>query len=216
MSEETQKPDLTRVPMMQRRRLGTLARTVFHVLDRCANTLAQEPVIFSSYMGEIQRTQEILECIAADRPVSPMAFSLSVHNAIGGQWSLIHGIKAPMIALSPPGNSPVPALLEGLGILQEDIYPAVNIVYYEEAYPQFYDPFLSGPERPSALAVRIVPPRRDSGSDCLTLNLEQLPPEPHVTVLDGNQEALRHLLSGQCTDATVTEAQCRWQLRRCS
>jgi hypothetical protein len=153
---QAEKPDLKDVPPMQRRRLGSLARVVFHVLSQCANISRQEPVVFSSLMGEIQRTQSILNDIAAVNPVSPAAFSLSVHNAISGQWSLIRSIKAPMVALSPTDGSCVAALIEAAGILQEDIYSEVNIVLYEEDYPAFYAPFLKGPTAPAALALRLV------------------------------------------------------------
>jgi beta-ketoacyl synthase-like protein len=210
-SSDIEKPDLAGVPAMQRRRLGRLARVVFHVLDRCADTSEQEPVVFSSLMGEIQRTQEILQSIAADEPVSPMSFSLSVHNAVGGQWSVIHGIKAPMLALSPPANSPIPALLEAAGLLQEGVYSAVNVVYYEENYPVFYSPFLDGPSAPTALAMRLIPADRSLETLALQLDLRRLPGKSGVPPWD-NYSVLLDILRGDRSDAMVREPCCRWQL----
>ncbi len=152
------KPELGGIRPMLRRRLGPLARTVFHVLNECTDVSNSEPVVFSSQMGEIQRTQGILDAIASDDPVSPTAFSLSVHNAISGLWSMIHDISAPMVALSPIDGSCTAALIESVGILQEGAYSSVNTVFYEEDYPSFYSPYLTGPIAPYALALRLVAP----------------------------------------------------------
>jgi hypothetical protein len=214
-TDELEKPDLSNVPAMQRRRLGRLARTVFQVLNHCSDTSKQEPVVFSSLMGEINRTQEILNSIAAGGAVSPASFSLSVHNAIGGLWSVIHGINAPILAVSPPANSPVPALLEAAGILQEGIYSAVNVVYYEEDYPEFYTPFIQGPSAPTALALRFVADdeRTFSGTK---FNLQRLPGNPSGTL--GSWEsyaALLRILTRRDTSSTVEEPQCSWQIKLC-
>ncbi len=205
------KPDLGSVPALQRRRLGSLARVVFHVLDQCARTGANEPVIFSSCMGEIQRTYGILQSMAAQEPVSPGAFSLSVHNAIAGQWSLIRGIEAPMLALSSPSNSPVPALLEAAGILKEGNYPSLNVVFYDERLPVFFSPFLEGPAAPIALAMHLVQENAAGAGSAMHLRLRRraaggksLPANTPARLFD--------LLSGKLTQLAVEEPQCSWQL----
>lgn len=208
------KPGLAEIPAMQRRRLGDLARTVFHVLARCADAGAQEPVIFSSYMGEIGRTQDILGAIAANEPVSPASFSLSVHNAIGGQWSLIQGVKAPMVALAPPSNSPVPALLEAAGMLLEGEYAAVNVVYYEEPYPQFYAPFMQGPSAVTALALRLRPSEAYLNG-LFRFSVQQLITFGGIRDLRANHAALVDLLIGRKRRTQVVEEHCSWQLARC-
>ena len=53
-NERVEKPDLTTVSAMQRRRLGTLARIVFHVLARCTGAGAQERV-FARATYNLQR-----------------------------------------------------------------------------------------------------------------------------------------------------------------
>lgn len=204
------KPDLSNIPAMQRRRLGPLARVVFHVLGQCADTSKQEPVIFSSLMGEIQRTQGILTAIAAGEPVSPTAFSLSVHNAISGLWSMIHNIKAPMIAISPNNGSPVPALLEAAGILQEKKYPAVNIVLYEEDYPGFYSPFLTGPDHPCALGLRVVAPDL-AGPQSQQLCLKPLQQRKKGSHASGPL-AIEPLLDGSLNALNIAEENSSWRL----
>ena len=198
---------------MQRRRLGPLARVVFHVLGQCADTSRQEPVVFSSLMGEIQRTQSIINDIAADQPVSPAAFSLSVHNAISGQWSLIHGIKAPMVALSPTEGSFVAALIEAAGILQENIYREVNIVLYEEDYPAFYAPFLKGPTAPTALALRLVT-KAQASSGAIPLTLSRAKQTGHCIKPQGPLD-LVPLLKKDLAYLDIAEPQSNWRLEHC-
>jgi hypothetical protein len=167
------KPGLTSIPPIQRRRLSPLARVVFHVLEKCSVSPADEIVIFSSRMGEIQRTQTILDTLASDEPVSPTAFSLSVHNAIAGLWSIVHGVRCPLLALAPSNGSPVPALLEAYGHLVEKYAKNVTIVCYEESLPDFYAPYLSSSFGINAIALRITQP----GSANLTLKLSQEDPD---------------------------------------
>jgi hypothetical protein len=199
---------------MQRRRLSPLARVAFHVLGQCADMSKEEPVVFSSVMGEIQRTQRILETIATDQPVSPAAFSLSVHNSISGQWSVIHGIKAPMIALSPPDGSAVAALLEAIGILLESTYRAVNVVFYEEDYPEFYSPFLTGPIAAGALALRLVAPEL-AGNRTRRWKL-QASENTHSGAEPGGALQLAPLLFGALKALEIAEPQSTWRLECCN
>jgi len=207
---EVDKPNLAGVPAMARRRLSPLARVVFHVLDQCANTGTQEPVVFSSFMGEIQRTQGLLNAIGSDQPVSPAAFSLSVHNAIAGQWSLIHGIKAPMVAISPPCGSCVAALLEAAGILQEKHYQSVNIVFYEEDYPAFYAPYLDGPRAPAALALRLISAEQ-AGPHTQHFSLHSTD-ALHRDKRNSDPLELLPLLEGSCTSLHIAEPKTGWRL----
>lgn len=208
-------PDLEAVPPLQRRRLGSLARIVFHVLDKCADKSQDEPLIFSSYMGEIHRTQGILDSIAVEGAVSPTSFSLSVHNAIGGQWSMIHNIKAPILALAPCSMSPIPALLEAVGILKEGIYSAVNIVYYEEDYPAFYIPFFESLSSPSALALRIVSPEKKSVKEVIRFNLKQLPVKLSKERKWNSYATLLGILTRDQKVIRVDEPHCIWELEVC-
>ena len=74
---------------MQRRRLSPLARAVFKVALKCVAKGECLPSIFCSVYGETQRTYSILETIAESEAVSPMDFSLSVHSAISGQFTIL-------------------------------------------------------------------------------------------------------------------------------
>ncbi len=206
---EAEKPTLEDIAPLQRRRLSPLARVVFHCLQYCVDEGAQEALVYSSAMGELQRTQGLLESIAASEALSPAAFSLSVHNAIGGLWSQLKGSRAPVIALAPVANSPVPALLEAAGLLAES-NEAVNIVFAEDNYPAFYAPWLESPPGPSALALRLT--RTAARAPAARLRLRQLDITHDSSDAPANRAALAELLAGQRDTATVTETACQWQL----
>jgi hypothetical protein len=208
VSEELERPRLESIPPMQRRRLSPLARVAFHVLGECMAPAEQEPLIFSSVMGEIRRTHGIHDSLAAGDLVSPTAFSLSVHNSVAGLWSVIHGNKAPMLSLAPSGSSPVPALLEAAGILAEGRYKSVLVVYCEEDYPEFYRPFMESPIGPTATALRLVAAGPNSGD--FVLSLEQSTEE--TTDAANSHRSFIELLKRREQRVIVTEPQARWQL----
>jgi hypothetical protein len=215
ITREWASPDTAGVSALLRRRLGPVARVVFQVLNHCADITRQEPVVFSSVLGDINRTQTILESIVSGAPVSPAAFSLSVHNAIGGLWSLAHGITAPMVALAPLDYSPVPALVEAAGMLEEGGHFAVNVVFFEDQYPEFYAGFFEPPPGPTAIALRLVAPELESGEAGLRIELKR-GGSPAQPVPESNFTALADLLAARRTAITICEPECEWLLERCA
>mgnify|MGYP003121641211 CR=1 FL=1 len=196
---------------MQRRRLSPLARVVFYTLYQC-EPQSGGPVVFSSTMGEIQRTQGILEAIADGDPVSPAAFSLSVHNAVVGLWSLVNGVTSPMISLAPVEGSPVPALLEAAGMLAEG-WESVLVVFCEEAYPEFYRPFLNSPTGPTSLALQLVPSHALAPGEGLRLTLQRIGPGgKDGMAVNGSQALQQVLLGGGGPLVLVEEPAAAWQL----
>jgi hypothetical protein len=202
---------LPQVPAMQRRRLGPLARIVFQVLHHCAEISEQEKTVFSSMMGEIHRTQSIIESIATDTPISPAAFSLAVHNSIAGLWSIIHGIHSPMTAISPMYGSPIPGLLEAASILNESNNSCVNLVFYEEDFPSFYSDYFESPSAPSAVAIRLTN-NQASIDRCTRLSLT-----PSAHSIDDSKRAdpldLLPLLTRKAPELSLHTGQSDWHLR---
>ncbi len=98
-------PDVSFLPAMQRRRLSPLARMAFHVAWPLAEGRPPLPLIFASRHGETPRTFAILGDLARGEPLSPTQFSLSVHNAIIGLWSIQRGDTSEMTALAPKATA---------------------------------------------------------------------------------------------------------------
>lgn len=134
-------PDVSWLPALQRRRLSPLARGVFHVVNEIAqqHDVSTLPTVLASRHGEIARTQTLLENLADQNPLSPAIFSLSVHNAIGGQLSIALGNQQPVscVALGEEGLGS--ALLEA-ACLQDGDMPLLVLIY-DGPLPEYYQPY---------------------------------------------------------------------------
>jgi hypothetical protein len=149
-------PDVAFVDRMQRRRLSTLARAFFH----CARRLQPPPgapVVFASRHGESERNLVIFQDLAAGTEVSPTLFSLSVHNAVPGLWSIQTGNRAPVAALAAGPDTFPWGLVEALATFRSDPSTPVLFVYADDALP---DPWADPAPRglPHALGLLLGEP----------------------------------------------------------
>ncbi|POZ50054.1 beta-ketoacyl synthase chain length factor [Methylovulum psychrotolerans] len=152
----TQKNLLSVIPNHLKRRLSPLAKTVFCALSQCAGTKSQSPVVFSSTHGELGRSLEMIKLIEAGEEISPTAFSLSVHNAIAGLFSIVYGNTCEITVLASGEDGVGSGFLEALGLLQEGA-AEVLLVFYDEPLPDFYPaaPFRLSADSASALVLAI-------------------------------------------------------------
>ena len=183
-------PDVSFLPAMQRRRLSRLARMAFSVGWPLAEGHEQLPLVFVSRHGETPRTFDILRDLAADQPLSPTQFSLSVHNAIIGLWSIMRGETCEMTALAAAGDGLEHGVLEASALLAEGA-PAVLLIVTEDQPPHAYSDWIDDVPFPYAVALLLT-----AGSDwrlSLETGTADLPPTewPHPLNL------LRTLLNGQ-------------------
>ncbi|TFA84155.1 beta-ketoacyl synthase-like protein [Pseudomonas sp. LAIL14HWK12:I2] len=158
-------PDVSFLPAMQRRRLSRLARMAFSVGWPLADGRKNLPLVFVSRHGETPRTFEILSDLANEQPLSPTQFSLSVHNAIIGLWSIMRGETSEMTALAAAGDGLEHGMLEAATLLNEGA-PAVLLVITEEQPPEAYSTWIDDVPFPYAVGLLLTP-----GTDWrLTLN----------------------------------------------
>jgi hypothetical protein len=148
-------PDVSFLPAMQRRRLSRLARMAFSVGWPLAEGLEQLPLVFVSRHGETPRTFDILSDLANDEPLSPTQFSLSVHNAVIGLWSILRGETSEMTALACAGDGLEHGVVEAASLL-EDGAPAVLLVITEEQPPAAYAPWIDDVPFPYALGLLLT------------------------------------------------------------
>ncbi|WP_411390571.1 beta-ketoacyl synthase chain length factor [Pseudomonas sp. MPB23] len=149
-------PDVSFLPAMQRRRLSRLARMAFAVGWPLAEGLPDLPLVFISRHGETPRTLDILSDLANDQPLSPTQFSLSVHNAVIGLWSILRNETAEMTALAAAGDGLEHGMLEAAALLNEGA-PAVLLVITEEQPPDAYAGWISDVPFPYALGLLLTP-----------------------------------------------------------
>lgn len=145
------------VPKMLQRRLTDLAKIVFNVASPCIRQNQQLPVVFSSAHGEICKSLAMLQAIQAGEELSPTAFSLSVHNAIAGLFSIAYGNSQEITVVAPGQEGIAPAFIEALGMLHEGA-EEVLMILYDEPLADFFPtaPYRINIPFPCALALRIA------------------------------------------------------------
>jgi hypothetical protein len=160
-------PSCDFLPAMQRRRLSRLARMTLDVAWPLCAEGEQLPFVFASRHGETPRTFALLSDVAAEQPLSPTQFGLSVHNAIAGQWSMLRGQRGESVAIAGEADTFEHAMVEAAGLLN-DATPSVLVVIAEERPPAAYDTWIDDVPFSYAVALRvgrIVPGERTEGTD---------------------------------------------------
>lgn len=152
-----QKELLASLPKMLKRRLSPLAKTVFCAANQCIDEQMIVPTVFSSTHGELAKSFAMMKMLEAGEEISPTAFSLSVHNAIAGLFSMAWQNKLQCTVIAPGDEGLAAAFIEALGLLQEGA-EQVLLVFYDEPLVDFYPsaPFKLSTNESSALALRIA------------------------------------------------------------
>lgn len=149
-------PAVSTMPPMLRRRLDRLGRMA---LETAYATLGEQrdiPMLFCSRHGELARSAALLQELAKGNPLSPMAFSTSVHNAIMGLFSIARQEGVSGSALSAGREGVMHALVEACALLA-DGSPAVLLVCYDDLLPACYQAFTDEADRPYAWAALLTP-----------------------------------------------------------
>lgn len=163
----SQSPDVSIIPPLLRRRLNPMGRACVSEMLRHLREGDNPAVVYCSRHGDIERTLSVLKEQASGEPLSPMNFSLAVHNAIAGVIS-IHQLISANISSIAAGEEPlVPVLLEAAGLLSDDC-PAVLCVFCDVPLPEIYRSPQEQVPAPYATCFRIT---RDQG---LALELQLL------------------------------------------
>jgi hypothetical protein len=144
------------IPKLQQRRLSPLARAAFNAIDPCMKAGETLPTVFSSAHGEVGKALEMLQTIQNGEELSPTAFSLSVHNAIAGLYSIAYRNQQEITVIAPGLEGMAPAFVEALGLIYEGA-EQVLVVLYDEPIAEFYPvaPFKLNGEFTCALAMRL-------------------------------------------------------------
>lgn len=156
-------PDASAIPALLRRRLNTQGRAAAAELLRLPDAGQHLPVVYSSRHGDIERTLSVLLELANHEPVSPMNFSLAVHNAIPGILSIHSGNTANITSLAALEESLVPALLEAAGLLQEG-HAQVLCLFADVPIPEIYRTSCPEPAAPYAASFIVSADANDSFS----------------------------------------------------
>lgn len=125
-------PDVGFVPALLRRRLSRIERAGLFVLNEAARTDSC-PTVFASRFGEWRQTFKGLRQLCEEDEMSPAGFSLSVHNATPGVFSLLRKDASPYTAIAAGARTLEAGFMEAV-LMRCDVLFA----YAEESPPDFY------------------------------------------------------------------------------
>lgn len=151
--DENETPPAKGVPAMLRRRLTRWGRMSLETACVCAAELPEEtPILFSSRHGDLQRTLGLLKNLAASEPLSPTAFSLSVHNSSLGIYTIVQQALGPSLATAAGKESLAEALVEAWTLLEEGA-ERVLLVHTDDLPGDFYQPYADEQDMPLSVAL---------------------------------------------------------------
>ncbi|RYY02778.1 MAG: 3-oxoacyl-ACP synthase [Gammaproteobacteria bacterium] len=200
-------PDVSVIPAMLRRRLSPVARIAMSVIMPLAETHGAMPLVYVSRHGDLHRTFQLLQDLASGEPVSPTAFSLSVHNATAGLFSIQQGLTKNITAISCGDAELIPALLEALGQCKPQ-EPKVMCVFCDEPPPDIYRDQANQPEFPYAIALII-----SLGADWQLANIGSVTDSAEIISKPQPLELLT-LLEGDAQDLSIRHNHINWLLSR--
>ena len=147
-------PKVAKMPPMLRRRASATGKMALEAAYACLPEQAVPsdlPVIFASRHGECARSVELLQELARHAPLSPTSFSLSVHNANGGLWSIARGDRSNNIAIAAGSSTVEHALIEACGLLADGA-PQVLLVMADNPPPEVFAAYADCAEQSFAWA----------------------------------------------------------------
>lgn len=200
-------PDVSVIPAMLRRRLSPIGRAALSVIMPLAQSYGAMPLVYVSRHGDLHRTLGLLEDLATGEPLSPTAFSLSVHNATAGLFSIQQGLTNNITAISGGAHELVPGLLESLGLCTAQA-PQVLCVFCDEPVPEVYQLQVDQPAQPYALAL-VLGTGQEWQLSCTGNPPGELPSIPQAL-------QLLELLHGERTGLLLASNGSGWQLDRCA
>lgn len=130
-----------RIPANLRRRMGPMER----LMARCALGILRErpaaEIILCSRYGNVDMLVSLLRSIAKQEPLSPMAFSLAVHNAAAGLLGQMRGDRTGHTALAAGRETLFAGLIEGYARLATASEWPVALVFGDWPLPDIYERF---------------------------------------------------------------------------
>jgi len=206
------KVTITGVPPMLRRRFNTLGKCAMAAAMPLVEGIETIPSIFASRHGDTEQSFSLLEGIGRDDPMSPTSFSLAVHNAVGGLFSIARKDTSAVTAIAAMEGLVLQAFVEAIGQLQEA--ERIFCVIYDIPLPEFYRQHSSGdtPGFPYAIAMIL------SRSDGEALLLEPASATAAAGSGPGDSEPMRllALLSGLTGEILLQQHGQTWRVARVS
>ena len=121
--------------------------------------LDDNPTVYASRYGETGRCLELLADQARGDALSPTAFGLSVHNAIGAMIALTRGDRRNSSAIAAGRVTAAAGVVEALALLDDGARSA-SLIVYDAPLPDGYAQFEDEPSAHFAFAWQPAPAAR--------------------------------------------------------
>lgn len=144
-------PKVLAVPAAMRRRLGRLGKISLNIACQLVENNGYMPSIFCSRHGEIQTTIQMLKDLIWNDEISPTKFSLSVHNAISGIFTIANKNDLPTTAITAGSKDLINCMYEAYGQLKSGATNQVLCIIYDEPIPEEYQQYCPLPAHPFAV-----------------------------------------------------------------
>ncbi|MEC7583298.1 MAG: beta-ketoacyl synthase chain length factor [Planctomycetota bacterium] len=135
---EAVKPAGLALDRVNRRRAGRHGRAIADAVaaagEQAGVDLATVPMVVGSSVGEASTMVNLLDQLWRKKePMSPAAFTVSVHNAASGLLSISNKNRGYTTSLAADEDTPAAALLEGIGLVVSGGCPVLVVCADEES-----------------------------------------------------------------------------------
>jgi len=163
-------PELKQVPAMQRRRLSFFAKLALHSALEASGELSEiVPSVFASRHGDLQKTSKLIKNVAEKEILSPTQFGLSVHNAVGGLFSIYTKNKSPQTAISSGEDSLLMAIVDATSKLKTNEYDNILVVYTETKVPEIYTQYVA--QKEASISIGLILEKSTDRNNVLSLKM---------------------------------------------
>lgn len=179
-----------------------------HPLSPQPDSIAPDiPVVFASRHGECARSVELLQELASGSPLSPTSFSLSVHNANVGLFSIARGMHGNGIAVAAGASTVEHALIEACSLLADGA-AQVLVVMADGPLPPAFDHFRDCDDQSFGWAWLIQAADEHAALPTLSLqwSASQQAPQKTEHTAPGGLDVLRFFLSAPDSTGLVRHA----------
>jgi hypothetical protein len=148
-------PDVSAIDALLRRRLSPMGKGMLACAARVVGDQGPLRSVFASQHGDPARTLPVLEDLARGLEASPTQFSMNVHNAIAGIWSIARKDPSPSTSLAAGAETFGWGLVEACAQYQEDPSQPLLYVFGDDQLPDLFQRFDSRPTPLHAIALLI-------------------------------------------------------------
>ncbi|WP_051710788.1 beta-ketoacyl synthase chain length factor [Andreprevotia chitinilytica] len=131
-------PAVAAMPPMLRRRAQRFGRIALESLYALPDDTS--PIVFASRHGEVPRSVELLQSLASSGEVSPQSFSMAVHNATAGLFTIASKQVVNVTAIAAGRDSALAGIVEALGLLADGAN-SVRLILCDAPLPEIYADF---------------------------------------------------------------------------